>query len=50
MAGATVPAKTAARYLELGVFDRHLRQMRRHYKESTRLLSSPRHSTSTQKY
>ncbi len=32
MAGATVPAKTAARYLELGIFDRHLRQMRRHYK------------------
>ncbi len=33
MAGATVPAKTAARYLEMGVFDRHLRQMRRYYKE-----------------
>ncbi|WP_299880423.1 PLP-dependent aminotransferase family protein [uncultured Cocleimonas sp.] len=33
MAGATVPAKTAARYLELGIFDRHLRQMRRHYKD-----------------
>jgi len=33
MAGATLPALTAARYLELGVFDRHLRQMRRYYKE-----------------
>lgn len=33
MAGATLPALTAARYLEMGVFDRHLRQMRRYYKE-----------------
>ena len=33
MAGATVPALTAARYLELGIFDRHLRQMRRYYRE-----------------
>ena len=33
MAGATLPALTAARYLEQGVFDRHLRQMRRYYKE-----------------
>ncbi len=33
MAGATLPALTAARYLEMGIFDRHLRQMRRYYKE-----------------
>lgn len=33
MAGATVPALTAARYLEMGIFDRHLRHMRRYYKE-----------------
>lgn len=33
MAGATLPALTAARYLEIGIFDRHLRQMRRFYKE-----------------
>jgi len=33
MAGATLPALTAARYLEMGIFDRHLRQMRRFYKE-----------------
>ncbi len=33
MAGATLPALTAARYFEMGIFDRHLRQMRRHYKE-----------------
>ncbi len=33
MAGATLPALTAARYLEKGIFDRHLRQMRRYYKE-----------------
>ena len=33
MAGATLPALTAARYLEKGVFDRHLRHMRRYYKE-----------------
>jgi len=33
MAGATVPALTAARYLEQGIFDRHLRQMRRYYKD-----------------
>lgn len=33
MAGATLPALTAARYLEIGIFDRHLRQMRRYYKE-----------------
>ncbi len=32
MAGATLPALTAARYLEKGIFDRHLRQMRRYYK------------------
>jgi len=33
MAGATLPSLTAARYLEMGIFDRHLRQMRRYYKE-----------------
>jgi len=33
MAGATLPSLTAARYLEMGIFDRHLRQMRRFYKE-----------------
>lgn len=33
MAGATLPALTAARYLEMGNFDRHLRHMRRYYKE-----------------
>ena len=33
MAGATLPALTAARYLEQGIFDRHLRQMRRYYKD-----------------
>jgi DNA-binding transcriptional MocR family regulator len=33
MAGATLPALTAARYLEMGIFDRHLRQMKRFYKE-----------------
>jgi len=33
MASATIPALTAARYLEKGIFDRHLRQMRRYYKE-----------------
>jgi len=33
MAGATLPTLTAAHYLELGVFDRHLRHMRRYYKE-----------------
>ena len=33
MAGATLPALTAARYLEMGIFDRHLRQMRRYYKD-----------------
>ena len=33
MSGATLPALTAARYLERGIFDRHLRQMRHHYKE-----------------
>jgi len=33
MAGATLPSLTAARYLELGIFDRHLRQMRRYYKQ-----------------
>lgn len=33
MAGATLPSLAAARYLELGIFDRHLRQMRRYYKE-----------------
>ncbi len=33
MASATLPALTAARYLEMGIFDRHLRQMRRYYKE-----------------
>ena len=33
MAGATLPALTASRYLEMGIFDRHLRQMRRYYKE-----------------
>jgi len=33
MAGATIPSLTAARYLEMGIFDKHLRQMRRYYKE-----------------
>ncbi len=33
MASATLPALTAARYLEMGIFDRHLRQMRRYYKD-----------------
>ncbi|MCF6190559.1 MAG: PLP-dependent aminotransferase family protein [Cocleimonas sp.] len=33
MAGATLPSLAAARYLEMGIFDRHLRQMRRYYKE-----------------
>ncbi len=33
MAGATLPSLAAARYLEMGIFDRHLRQMRRFYKE-----------------
>ena len=33
MAGATLPSLTAARYLEMGIFDRHLRQMRRYYKD-----------------
>ena len=33
MAGATLPSVAAARYLEMGIFDRHLRQMKRIYKE-----------------